>query len=389
MGMAKTEKGYGKEYNYAYEALEQELRQSIYARRLRSDQKLHSEMQFARNWKISRSTVRKAFDHLEGEGLIRRVKGSGTFVIPELNRMKRQVAPSKGNIRGRQVLFLSFSTWMSEDSFQEERTFGPIFNGLSKVLNLYRYNLLFSHVNMEWQPPACLLNDDVVGIIFHGYVKPEFWDTYMKHFPCVAIQYAGPEFECNCVKLDNFRWFHQAVWHLYGLGHRQIGYFAITRLKRDEDSFFHERKIAFLAALDHFGLKAKPQWCVEIYRPVNGEITFDYTMPDYSGDIASTMTSPPTAVITESNGIAFYEALRKLGKRVPEDISLITQSNDIFQPYGKVNFTYMCDRLENICTKGAQLMVDILDAAVPVDNITVLVHPKLILGNTTRRIPSE
>ena len=47
---------------------------------------IRSEQILARQYGICRNSARKAIDHLEAEGLLKRVRGSGTFVIPPSDR---------------------------------------------------------------------------------------------------------------------------------------------------------------------------------------------------------------------------------------------------------------------------------------------------------------
>ena len=161
-----------KTYNKAFDELEHDLRRDIYRRQLLPGEKLSSELQLARKYHISRSTVRKALNSLFEEGLITKVRGSGTFVSGDSRKMRlHSFSPTT---RNRQILFLSFSTAFSEETLHMKETFSPIFDGLGSVLNAYRYNLLIGHVNTSWEPPACLLNGDVAGIVFHGHVRRDF-----------------------------------------------------------------------------------------------------------------------------------------------------------------------------------------------------------------------
>jgi DNA-binding GntR family transcriptional regulator len=60
-----------------YRALYEVLRKEV--KRKRSRTLLTSEPELARRYRVSRNTVRLALGMLEREGLIERVKGSGTY----------------------------------------------------------------------------------------------------------------------------------------------------------------------------------------------------------------------------------------------------------------------------------------------------------------------
>ncbi len=369
-------------YNNAYEELEYNLRRQIYTRKLLPKQKINSETQFARYYKISRSTVRKALEKLENEGLIKKVRGSGTFVTDEKERSGYRSHVISSNTKQRQVLFLSFSTAFSEKTLYMPDTFHPIFNGLSKVFNAYRYNLLVAHVTPQWEPPACLLNGDVAGIVFHGNVSTDFWNQYMRHLPCIGLQHFNHDFDCSWVMLDNYNRTYQMMSHLSRLGHRKIAFFSHGMEKKS----LREANLNAFNELKESGLAIEKTW--EIIVPklrVDGELYPESTLPDFSKDIAAIFKTddPPTACICQGEHVALERAFEKIGLEIPKDVSLISASNILLREDRMVPLTYICDRLEDICIKAAQMMVELLDSNNAVENIMVLVRPKLIIGKTT------
>lgn len=63
-----------------------DLQQAIAAGELRPGNRIDSEPELAAAYSVSRETVRRALDVLDREGLIRRVRGSGTYVIGPTSR---------------------------------------------------------------------------------------------------------------------------------------------------------------------------------------------------------------------------------------------------------------------------------------------------------------
>jgi GntR family transcriptional regulator len=63
-----------------------DLQQAIAAGELRPGERIDSEPELAVAYSVSRETVRRALDVLEREGLIRRVRGSGTYVTGPTSR---------------------------------------------------------------------------------------------------------------------------------------------------------------------------------------------------------------------------------------------------------------------------------------------------------------
>jgi len=375
-------------YNNAYEKLEQDLRRQIYTRKLLPKQKLYSEIQFTQYYKISRSTVRKALKNIEDEGLIRKIRGSGTFVTEEKERSSYRSHVLSTHKKQPQILFLSFSTAFSEKTLHIPDTFQPIFNGLSQVFNACRYNLLFAQITPQWEPPACLLNGDVAGIIFHGNVSIDFWNQYMKQLPCIGLQYFNHEFDCSWVMLDHYNRTYQMASYLYQLGHRKIAFFSYGMEKKS----LRETSLKAFNELEKLGLHMEKTWNIIVPKSrINGEFYPEDTLPDFTSDLAKVFNgkNAPTACICLGEHIALKHAFQKMGLEIPRDVSLISTSNVILENKCKKKLTYIFDRLEDICIKAAQMMVELLDSETTIKNITVVVRPRLIIGETTARLISK
>lgn len=71
-----------------YYQLKNELLKDIKQAKLAQDQKVPSENEMARSYKVSLITVRKALSDLVQEGILYRIQGKGTFVAaPKINRI--------------------------------------------------------------------------------------------------------------------------------------------------------------------------------------------------------------------------------------------------------------------------------------------------------------
>lgn len=74
----------------AYRSLADDLRAGLLSRSYPEGTRLPTEAELVRTYRVSRQTVRRAFQDLVAEGLVHRVPGRGTFAAPRGGRYLRQ-----------------------------------------------------------------------------------------------------------------------------------------------------------------------------------------------------------------------------------------------------------------------------------------------------------
>lgn len=74
----------------AYARLARELRAALLRNDFPADKRLPTEAELAESYDVSRQTVRRAFQDLVAEGMVRRVPGRGTFAATRHERYLRQ-----------------------------------------------------------------------------------------------------------------------------------------------------------------------------------------------------------------------------------------------------------------------------------------------------------
>ncbi len=134
------------------------------------------------------------------------------------------------------------------------------------------------------------------------------------HVPAVVVDPAGlPDLDVPTIGATNWAGGLSATGHLTALGHRRIGFVAgrpglwCSRARLD----------GYRAGLESIGLVVDPDLVVP------GE--FDYASGFAGGTRLLELPDPPSAVFAASDEMALgvYEAARKRGLRVPEDLSVI------------------------------------------------------------------
>lgn len=366
-----------------------ELRQMICSGQLMPGKAIWPEHTLAERYGICRNTVRRAVDKLVEDGLLKRVRGSGTFVVSSAQRR-----PVKHVNPHRQILYLTFSSLYSEGSFHSNSSFSQVFNGFDSVLPEYKYDMAVAHVGLDWEAPACLLNGDAAGVVFQGEVTADFYNRHLSRYPCVGVECFNPELGCNWVLLGEQIVSELAVSYLYGQGHRRIA------ILSDESGTgpARERLHGYRGIMARYGLEIRPEWEIYWQRPlVNGELCNEhiYLRRDYTPYLKPVLNSPepPTAIICFDNWRASCacEALENMGFKVPGDISLTGSCNtDYCLTYNRsMRFTGYRKRMREVFAEAARLLVDILEGkSAPEGKVTILT-PVFVPGDTVLPLPEN
>ena len=369
----------------ACQQLEDNLRHDILSGKFPGGRRIPSESVLASRYSICRATVRKALDHLVKDGLVYRVKGSGTFAAPAPERHIPRRKAARGRNRRKTVIFLSFSTSYSEAMFRENLNFMKLFDEMSLVLEARCCDLMFVHVGMDFNPPQCLIDRNIDGILFHGRVPLDFWNCYMAAIPCIAVSQFCPELNCSCVRSDPQMRAWLALSHLKQLGHTRIGFIA----NEIEEYLPKERYNAFLNMLDFMNLPHRSEWDAVWQRPrINGELLKEKSISDYIPYLKPVMILPdaPTAFVCLDSWRAkcAQSALEKLGYSVPQDISLVgaRMLKNTFSTYGRF-YTSVIDHSELICRQAVRLLLDQMSSLDSLPVMNLLIAPEMELGSST------
>ena len=133
--------------------------------------------------------------------------------------------------------------------------------------------------------------------------------------PLVAI--GSPVPGRACVRIDDRAAMLTAVEHLVGLGHTRIGYIGAVPQNVAHIQTPQDRLEAFLGAVGEHGLTCADGWV----------LGSDWTAEAAARDSAVLLDSDdrPTAIVAASDEMAIgvRESARRLGLRVPEDLSII------------------------------------------------------------------
>lgn len=206
-----------------------------------------------------------------------------------------------------------------------EPFFAELIRTIGKVVRTKGYTLLVAEndydTELELEGLKEFQGHRISGLIIRsGYGEPNL--SYLKRMQkrgtaIVEIDYFYPDSPFSHVMLDNRACIFEGVKYLASLGHTRIAALGSYHATVQSD----ERVQAFPEAMKHFGLEL-PEAYEGALRPTQTEA---YTFTHH----LMTLPTPPTALlaITGSMAIGTFRALRELGLRVPQDVSLLSFDN--------------------------------------------------------------
>jgi DNA-binding LacI/PurR family transcriptional regulator len=152
-----------------------------------------------------------------------------------------------------------------------------------------------------------------VAVLTFGEEEPVLDQLSQHRIPLVLAEFKLDDPKTSTILLDYTTGMHEAVDHLFALGHRRIGFLAgphslHSAITREND---------FRTAMKSAGLRVEPKWVLECDHTLKGGVT--------GFERLQALKERPTAVICSNDmtAIGVQRAAYMAGLRVPEDLSVI------------------------------------------------------------------
>ncbi|MFA6619988.1 MAG: LacI family DNA-binding transcriptional regulator [Bacilli bacterium] len=217
----------------------------------------------------------------------------------------------------RVLLVISSRMMLKEDYWQ------PIIKAISKTLDFSSVVLeyfVYEENKVDGEMLEKLANSKCNAfVVIHS--NPEYLNNYLKNL-CKPVVEVDPKYfhsdGVTKVKFSNYDSMYQATENLIARGHRLLAFYGSD----GHSTSFRERHEGFLA-------------CVEAHKSENVvglSINFDNSFLNYADDALlekALQDQPFTALVCANDIIALnaYKTLAKLGKKIPDDISVIGFDN--------------------------------------------------------------
>lgn len=304
---------------------------------------LPTEEQISKKYNVSRQTVRLALAQLVEERLIVKRQGSGSTVM-------------RGGISEKSGIIAVVATYIDDYIFPTQ------LREINEILSANRYTAVLAatqnRVSTERAVLQDLLSRNVDGIVIEGtktaVPNPNF-DLYEKLFkkniPVVFFNSYYPGLKGSLsVCADNYGGGYMLVKKLLGEGHRKIaGYF------KSDDIQGHERYSGFINALYESDIII-PDENVVWYTTESKKRLFS------NAETTLSRIGDATAVVCYNDEIAInlIKFLLSVGKRVPEDIAVVSFDNSNLSEISPVRISSLSCDIGKVGAIAAKKLIDVL-----------------------------
>ncbi len=308
---------------------------------------LDTENELAKKYDMSRQTVRQALGLLESEGILERRRGSGTYV------KQKTVSREKTMTVG---LIMSYMT---------EYIYPTVVQGIEAELALNGYSMKLSftanNVGNERNLLKSYLKNPVDGVIVETTMpslpNPNlsiYQELSNMGIPYIFINGYYPQLHgAAYVILDSYTAGKKATEYLIKKGHKHIaGIFKADAING------MERYQAYLESLLEHKLTVRNErifW----YRKDNQDYIFEGT---YKSKFLEAIEDCSAIVCyNDEIAVSIVELLKKAGRKVPEDISIISFDNSAYSDVCSVKLTSLNHPKEELGRVAARQLLNMIN----------------------------
>lgn len=323
-----------------------ELLEDVRRGQLRAGSRVPGELELARRFSVSRITSRRALDILAQAGIVERARGKGTFVsasLPDLDKVRADLGLASASSRvGSALIGLLLPDFADAYGLDLVR-------GVEEACTSRGHHLLlrrtYGERAAEEEGVSALLRAGAHALIVfpvHGeHYNPVLLQAVLDGFPIVLVDRYLRGIPAPSVATDNVAAATALTSYLLDLGHRDI---AFVSSPIENTSSLEDRFAGYRAALEGAGIPARPELALHALlsslplhlRPEN--VRSDVARLASFIEAASGVTA---YLVAEFNlALAVTHTLRFLGRRVPEDVSVVCFDSPT-DPLGDPAFTHV------------------------------------------------
>jgi len=353
-----------------YEVIKQYLIDNIRRKDLKNGDQIMPELELMEKLNVSRHTIRKAIDELVVEGWLTKQQGRGTFVNdPEANM----------NIKGKLVGVVT--TYLNDYIFPE------IISGIESVLSKNNCSIVLGNtensITKERQVLSSMLNNGLSGLIieptksvFPAANKDLLAKFKDKGIPILYMHTEYNELPSSFVVEDEKKAGYLATKHLIELGHKRV-----AGIFKSDDRQGHGRYEGYLDALLEYEIEAD-QNIVTWFTTETKEELFEEA--NFKKLYKSLELATAIVCYNDQLALLVFNALKKMGSRVPEDYSIVSFDNAKLAQNGGINLTTVAHPKERLGEEAAFAIIELMHNKQ--SKIEITMKPELIVRESTKKL---
>lgn len=354
-----------------YKQIKKHIIDQIQAGILRAGDRVPSEIELAKLFRVSQITSKNALIELVDEGYIYRVQGKGSFVTQEASENKIIPNTAIENPPKSQsgLIGVSFPYLNTKVEYR-------LLYYLDKYIYERGFKMLMHNCRESSEEESStiqsFLDSNVEGVIIFPTLDEHYNESILRlsldKFPMVLIDRYLKKINTNIVSTDNVKASFDAVNYLINEGHRKIAYISpeITNSTTEDRALGFEK-----AFLENKLSIDKNLWCIIDLKTIDSDKDYDY--------IHNFLANNPevTAVFTVNNRMLKLttKALEALGRKIPDEIEIFT-----FDEPDTDNVNYILQDYKSICSNAVDLMISQINSS-EFSTSHIIVPAELVLRN--------
>ncbi len=336
---------------------------------IQAGEKISSEAKLAQEYDVSLMTARQAVVELICNGMLKRVPGKGTFVLPQQN----ETAPMTSQ-RKRQVAIVVFSA--------EHDFFARIMHGaVKKLAKNDMDSVLFlkdGHPLQERQLISQIMEGDFCGLILISdddtQDNADLLNELSNKIPIVIVDDDVANVNADKVLCERQSGAYLMTEHLISLGHKRI---ILLAGNSEDESSTKERIAGYKQALEKHGIE---------YDPDLVHFKFWHPQEGYNGVkqylISCGSAQRPTAIFAcnDNAAVGLANVVYDLGLSIPEDIAVVGYGNTDIAMLTRSPLTTVDQRPSKMGLLAAEMLQDRLEGRLVAGEFKTIVVPTRVVA---------
>lgn len=290
---------------------------------------------------ISKVSVSKALSDKEGvsEELRKKVKDLATARGYRFSASARSLKTNRQNNIG---ILISEKYIMDKEAYYFSVS-GEITRKLDEYGNSGIMEIVTYDAEQSAIPPRVYNENKVDGIIVLGQMSSEYLKMIDRiAIPVIFLDFYVKELTTDAVVVDNFFSSYQLTSSLISKGHKSIGYVGSI----NATSSIQDRYLGYYKSLIENNIPLRKEYVIPD-RDSQGKF-IEFKLPE----------ELPTAFVCNCDRVAFslVDALKKLGKKVPEDCSVVGFDNSIFSTLASPQITTVDNNIDQMVSTAVKVI---------------------------------